>query len=140
MRVLKLVPVFLLFLLLGGLVLPLPGHATHKKPCCACGTCNQMCTCRGTNPHCPYCRTGDSDTFQVNASTGRGTLDIRKVGHEPRPFNVMRPDVTARLVEFRKRVRGHFTLNPLGDVADGLKFGCSDFDEKNIKITPWHSR
>ena len=120
MHMLTLVPVFVLFLFMGGEVLVLPAHATHTKPCCNCCSCNWMCTCRGTNIHCPgcACHMGNSYAFQVNATA-------------------MRSDVTERLKEVTrggKRLGGNLTLNLL-DNADGLRLACLRSDEKNMGNT-----
>jgi hypothetical protein len=60
MRILRLVPVCLLFLFLSSQTLLPLSHATHfPKLCCSCqNPCKLGCVCRGSNPyHCLPCRT-----------------------------------------------------------------------------------
>lgn len=131
MRVVRLVPVFLFFLLLGGQVL-LSDEA--YAACCGCSTCTKMwgCSCPGQNGCVWYPCAGaildDPATLQPKTPAVDATLDIRGV-REPRPFTLTNPDVTERLLTLMRgsRVRGHFTLKLLGNGADGLKFACPSF-------------
>lgn len=137
MRVLRLVPIIVLSLLLGGLVLPRTGHATHTKPCCMCGpnTCKPTCTCRGTHYHCPLCYTDDSDSFQDTAVTGRSMLGISAV-REPLASTVISSNVTERVMELirgGKRVLSNFNLKLLANIHHSLQFGCPGSDEANIE-------
>lgn len=133
MRVLRLIPMFVLFLLLGGQVMFLPGEAYAL--CCMCGMCNPArCTCPGVG-NCSWCRMGDSDTFRSGAPTGDGTLDIRAV-RGPLPSIVVKSDVTERLMELTrggKRLGSTFMLKMLGSIADGLKFACPGSAGKNMQ-------
>jgi hypothetical protein len=134
MRVFRLASVFLFSLLLGGQVLPLPGHATHPKPCCGCGTCKATCTCPGTNYHCPYCRMGDADTVQAHGLPDNETLDIRAV-HKLLRSPVTTPD-TERFMELamgKKCILGNFRLKLLDSIEDSLKFESVRFDEEGIQ-------
>src|SRR5207249_8221587 len=126
-----LVHMFALFILLGDPVLFVAGQA--YAACCMCGMCSFRCTCPGVYP-CPYCHMGDSDTVQPKAPTDNGTVDIRGV-REVLPSAVAYPDVTKRLMAVMRgsRVRGNLALKLFDNVEDGLNFGCSSFDEKNIQ-------
>ena len=125
MRVLKLVPVYLLFLFLGGAILPLLSHATHKKPCCACTSCNPMCTCRGSNYHCPICLGPSSDSSPTDALAAKSPLDIRAVCN---------PDATERLAHLTKVgncARRSFALRILGEAGESLKVQAFSPGENN---------
>jgi hypothetical protein len=125
MSVLKLIPVYLLFLFLSGAILPLVSHATHKKPCCSCSSCNPMCTCRGTNYHCPICPGRSSDSSPTDALTATGPLDIRAVRN---------PDATERLAHLTKVgdcARRSFAFRILGEAAESLKVQAFSPGEDN---------
>lgn len=141
MRMLRLVPVFMLFLLVGGpvLLVAAPAYAWYME-CCACGTtCNHLkCHyCPGESDTCPGCNAvPDSYSFQANAALTDGTTDIRGA-REPLPSAVMKPNVTERLMELTtdgKRIYGNFALKLLGN-AYGRKFTCPSSDQKNMGNT-----
>jgi hypothetical protein len=68
MHTLRLVPVLMLFTLLTGQSLLLPGQS-NALTCCPCyNPCKIGCVCRGTQAHCPVCRAGSPDLFQVHAA------------------------------------------------------------------------
>lgn len=116
MRVIKLGLVYLIFLFLGGAILPMVSHATHRKACCNCqASCTWMCTCRGSNYHCPICPGRSSDSSPTNALAATGPLDIRAVRN---------PDATERLAHLSKVgdcARRAFALRILGDAGETLK-------------------
>jgi hypothetical protein len=76
MRVLKFVPVFLFFLLMGGQVL-LAEKVYAGKSCCGC-SCNSLwCYCPGQGGCAWYqCHTDDSPTLQAQTLTNNERLDI----------------------------------------------------------------
>ena len=126
MRMLRLVPAFLLCLIVGGQVMFLPGQAYAR--CCMCGMCNPaMCTCPGVGS-CPWCARPDSQSLQSNAPTDNDRVDIRSV-QAREPFRVASPDVIQGFVELKSesRTRGNFALNFIDNFKSGLKFGCPGF-------------
>jgi hypothetical protein len=126
MRVLRFVPVFLFFLLLGSQVL-FPSGAIGQ-PCCKCGATSCIgCTCRGL-PGCPFCRTGDPDTLQASVPSGNGTMEIEAVP-EPLPSTFTTADETlVEVMRGGKRAGGNFILKLLDNAADGQKVSCVSQD------------
>ena len=114
MRILRLAPLYFLFLFIVGQVMPLLSYASHTKPCCSCTSCNPMCTCRGTNYHCQPCLGHSPDSFLINPAAANGLLDVRAI----RPL-----DSTQRLAHLAKVgdcARRSFALRILGNAAEDL--------------------
>jgi hypothetical protein len=127
MHSLRLVPVLFFCFLLGGQILPLPSHATHKKAGCPClNPCYMMCTCRGTNYHCPSCPSGrTAESPQFNVLAGMSPVDIRVVRV---------PDESESLVHLTKVgdcARRSFELKILGEAAESLKLEMFGYDDEN---------
>ena len=124
MRVIRLVPFVLFFLLLGGQVL-----VSEKvyATCCGCSYCQTMwgCSCPGTNGCIGGCRTTDAEVFQTYTPIDTGTV----------PMTVARNvDVIDRLVELRQVgecARRSIALRLLGDAARNLKADPAGFDSGN---------
>lgn len=113
MRVLKLVPVCLLFLFLSSQTLLPLSHATHlPKICCSCqNPCKTGCVCRGSNPyHCLPCRTS---------------------------YKPVTADRLLHLTKIDECARHGFAARILGEIAEDLKvesFHLSEGDEHNSPV------
>lgn len=109
MRVIRLVPFLLFFLLLGGQV-PEKVYAM----CCGCGTCSlPWCSCPGQNGCAWYmCRATDTDNLQTYAPTDNTTV-ITKVAR--------RLDGLVYLRQVSECSREKLALRLLGDAAGNLK-------------------
>jgi hypothetical protein len=138
MRVFRLVPTFLLFLLLGGQVLLLPSQA-YAQCCQGCGMCNPWwfwCTCPGGSEYCPYCRMDDSKSVQSIAPGGNSTLAVTEDARMSLLISVAKSDITERLMEAArggKCFRDRVALSLLANARDGLKFELLRFDEMNLQ-------
>lgn len=129
MRVLKLLPLFSLFFVLGGQVMFLPGeiYAGFKKPCCTSCPCVITCTCPGYN-QCPYfwCHTATPPTVHDQTVVNNKMLDLRgsyDSGSSPsfRPISIDRLITPASsgqcarnnfLLKFFQRAEEQLKLNP----------------------------
>jgi len=125
MRVIRLVPFVLFFLLLGGQVLV---SEKAYAICCGCTWCRTMlgCSCPGQDGCAWYpCRTTDAEVFQTYTPIDTGTV----------PMTVARNvDVIDRLVELRQVgecARRSIALRLLGDAARNLKADPAGFDSGN---------
>ena len=127
MHAFRLVPVLFFSFLLGGQIFPLPSHATHPKACCSCyKPCFFMCTCRGTNYHCPTCPGGRSaESPQFNVLAGMSPVDIRAV-HVPDESEKL-----AHLTKVGDCARRSFELKILGEAAESLKLEVFGHDDEN---------
>lgn len=133
MRMLRLVPASILFLLLAAQVTFLPGQANAFN-CCPCfNPCKVGCVCRGTASHCPVCRAGGSD-LQPQA----GAI-IPVPGFSPSyedPFFIL--PTTAFSGEFTELVRGSNramgdpTLRLLANAEFRLIFWCPQSEEHSV--------
>lgn len=126
MRVLKFVPAFFAFLLVGG-QLPV---AVQAWDCCLCSNpCKYGCTCRGTG-HCSSCsgRSVDSVPSPVVVQLIQEQL-LSTVTN----YDVVEPLIDLTRVE--KRVGGNLTLNLIDNTADRQEFSCHGPDGKHVGNT-----
>jgi len=134
MRVLRLIPVFVFFLLLGSQVLLGAGQA-YAQNCCMCSVCwPGFCDCPGY-AGCPWCRADDSGTSQSNASADEGANQSSVL--EPLHSTVAKSNVSERFKELMrggKPILANFTLKLL-DSFDGRKFTCPSSDQKSTGNT-----
>jgi hypothetical protein len=124
MRLLKLIPLFSLFLMLGGQVMFLPGQA-YAWQCCTSCPCKPTCLCPGVGG-CPYfrCHTDDSPIFQGQTLVLNEMLDIRG-NYDSRPSPDRRPNSTGRLITLTSSGQcagNNFTLKFFNTAVDRLKF------------------
>jgi hypothetical protein len=99
MRVFRLIPIFMLFLLLSSHTMFAAGKAYAW--CCMCGTCRSGCDCAGIN----NCWCGTSTL--LGSQSNRASDDLRE------------------LTRVGMRVRNNFNLNVLtNNIEDSLKFAC----------------
>ena len=124
MRVIRLVPLLLTFMLVGGqvrLLLPSPAYAA----CCSWRWCHLPgCLCPGQNS-CPTYRSpmNDHDAVQAYAPISDGPVDIRAA----RSLNAT--DREAYLTKVGDCARRSFALAILGDAGKGFQlesFGLND--------------
>lgn len=122
MRLLKIIPLFSLFLVLGSQVMFLPGQA--YAICCTMCPCRPNCTCPGLSG-CPYfrCHTDESPTLQGQTVVRNEMLDIRG-SYDSRPSPDLRSNSTDRLIMLTKSgqcARSNFTLKFFQNAEDQLK-------------------
>lgn len=98
MHVLKLIPLFSLFLVLGGQVMFIPDQAYAAKSCCRSCPCTIFCICPGVGT-CPwfYCNTDDSATLQTQTVINYQKLDISG-SYASSPSSVLRSYSIDRLI------------------------------------------
>lgn len=122
MRVLRLVPTFLVFLVAGG---QLPIVAVQAWDCCPCtNPCKYGCMCRGTG-HCSACSGRSLDSVQsptvvqlAPESMLSTVTNIELI--EPQPTTVGKPASVSS------------TLRLLGNAADDQEFSCHGPDAKHM--------
>ena len=124
MRVLKLVPVVMLFVLLGGQPLVSEEAYGGGPKCCGCSTCwLGGCRCPGTYP-CPgYCR-DNPDTLQAYIPVSIESLNIRAV------YNLDVTNSLPHLAKVENCTRRDFASRILGDARESLKVQAFDLGEK----------
>lgn len=121
MRVLRIVPAFLLFFMLGSQLVS-PGRADAW--CCGCGSCMWWmgCTCAGYydndyQMYCGYCRSQDQDDLKVNdPSMGQRVPNTKLVTKS----EVMRR--VGELMQGRKCFREKIALSVLGHAGEDLRY------------------
>ena len=138
MIVFKLFPAFMLFLLLAGNSLIMPGQA-YAKWCCPCGTeCSWLnigswfCECRGKSPECPYCQNKDA-ALQAKSLDENGIPDI---GSVLASVPAAPADLTASVTE---RMRGgqcatnKYTQHLLASAGELLRFQLAFIQEQSAR-------
>ena len=136
MRVLKLLPLFSLFFVLGGQVmfLPVEIYAGFKRPCCTSCPCVITCICPGPN-QCPYftCHSANAPTVQGQTVVSNKMLDLRG-SYDSRPSPSFRPISIDRLItpaSSGQCARNNFLLKFFQGAEEQLKFD-SDFLNYNV--------
>jgi hypothetical protein len=132
MRIRRLVPALVLFLLLSGQVVFLPGEA-RAWGCCNYCECNWNCSCYSSSCQMAGpCRSASSDTYE-GQSISQG-LGIRS-SQESVSMTVTKPEVIEKLMDLAKGgkcARDKYILNLLGSAGNNLKFQPIRFDGKNV--------
>ncbi len=121
MRMLRIMPAFLLFFMLGSQLVS-PGRADAW--CCGCGSCMWWmgCTCPGYydgdyNMYCGWCRSQDQDPLKVSDS-----FTSQRV---PKSRLVTNSEVMQRvgeLMQGRKCFREKSALSVLGHAGEDLRY------------------
>lgn len=137
MRIKMLISPFVLFLILGGLIVLAPIYAAAT--CCGCGMCWMKnytyppCICNGTPP-CAACLTDDSDRLQLNAFLDKAMADNSSIPGIPAP-TVMTTDVTEGVKDLMsggKCFHEKVAYSLLGNTRDELKFVPVRFNENEL--------
>jgi hypothetical protein len=127
MRVRMLISPFLLFLVLGVLVVLAPMYASAA--CCGCSKCwmktytNPPCSCPGEGG-CHVCLTDDSDLIQSETLVGNEMLNIKGI-YDSRPSLTLRSTSIDRLItvtDLGQCARNNYTLKFFHSPEDRLKF------------------
>ena len=127
MFILRLVPVFMLFTLLTGPSLFLPGQV-NAYHCCSCSNPRgSNCGWRGVG-HCPGCRAGDSDLFQTQAPTIIPASSFT-ASHDPLDLTPPTTDLseeTLPMIRAGNRGIGDVTLRLLAGPEFRIKSWCPE--------------
>lgn len=117
MRKLRLVHIFIFFLLLGGWVLLFSSVA--NADCCMCGWgCYDGCDCPGLGG-CPWCATPDSENLRLKALSAEATPNINSV-NTPVPSMPVNASSVDRLIR---------------RIGTGIKIGQCAQNNFRLKIT-----
>ena len=123
MRVIRLVPLLLTFLLAGGQILLLLPSPAHALGCCSWRYCHLPgCLCPGQDS-CPTYRSPMSDHDSLYVPISDGTMDIRAA----RRVNA---DGEAYLAKVGDCARRSFAVAILGDAGKVLEVGWFRLVEK----------
>ena len=127
MRVFRVIPACVFFILFGGQVVVVPTPAYSW--CCQLPACTGACTkCGGTCYAC--CGRRSIETFQNNLLTTNDTLDNANV-QDPLPQSVRDLDIkeaSAELTRGAECIRRSFTLWMLGNPEDSMTFASIMFE------------
>ena len=121
MRVLRIVPAFLLFFMLGSQFV---SPARVEASCCGCGSCMWWmgCTCAGywdgeAQMYCGWCRSQDQDPLKVSDSfTSQRVPNSRFVTKSEVMQHV------GELMQGRKCFREKIALSVLGHAGEDLRY------------------
>jgi hypothetical protein len=133
MFTLRLAFFFMLFTLLTGPSLFLPGQVKAYH-CCPCSDPTKMgCYPRGT-AHCPSCRAGDSDLFQTQAPTLIPASSFI-AAYDPLDFTLYTTNLfegVVSLVRWENRTIGALTLRFLRGEEFRIKSWCPGSEEQSV--------
>ena len=132
MRILGLVPAFLLFLSIGNAVVFVPSQA-YGWGCCRTACSPAPCQCVGSWP-CLYVP-DDSNTVQADASPEPAPPQKIEIGGDVLLFTATTLDLTetfSHLTTAGKCFRDKLALALLGNARESLKVVPAQFDEKKL--------
>jgi hypothetical protein len=134
MHMFRLVPTFMLFMLLSGQVLFLPGQANAMN-CCPCSNpCKAGCQCRAAGTHCSLCRAGDSGFFHAQAEVSTPASSFN-AAYEPPSFTLPTTDLSdgiLPLVRGGNRTIGDLTIRLLASAEFRIKSWCPESIDKSV--------